>query len=498
MRKKEKSLRNIKRQLMKDSKISVEIISPNSNPKVVLTEEHISEIQSRRALGGDVFQQNMSRLLRSYSIGKSPLTIPHMVWDAKLNKHIASRSGKTSVYDHYDAVNNIVYEMCQSAGDGKAAKIEGDVISVRIHKPGVKYVAVVEVEKSSEKYRKNRPSYELIEEVADVVCYGENEFRDYLRNTYTKSNYYEGKLIDVNVDDVDMLEINRDINPRWVDSLVDYILRFGFITNIVVVPYQTVEGKIRYKIIDGNHRFMAKKQLISNGIFPMGKDGTVNKNKIQVLTLDWIDGNNTKLVHQICIQMNMTNKTWDVIDYIESFLKYFKNEGLIEEAKDYQLLSDIYKKYGEAMTALYLTVNTGLRNYQDGMGRVKEGKWICDKQIHHHITTPLLELYADIKADTKSYGDYTNTALQWLLTFVKVEMIKRLDDYSYHKLIAYFVERLQSGAYKKYRDVEDIREKLIPMLEDEFAKNFPIGKKEIEPNNFKFKTARKTIEHFID
>ena len=497
MNKQTKTTRNIKRALSKDSKLKVEIVSPVSLPKIEITDEHISEMQSRRALGGDVFQENMSRLLRSYSIGKTPLVIPHMVWDMNLNKHVASRTGKKSKYDHYDAVNNIVYEMCQSASDGKAAKVEGDVISVKIHRPGVQYVAVVEVEKTSEKYRKNRSSYALVEEVADVVCYGENEFRDYLRNTYTKDNYYEGKLVDVDVDDVDMLEINRDINPRWVQTLVDYILRFGFITNIVVVPYLSANGKIRYKIIDGNHRFMAKKQLIADGIFPMGKDGKINKNKIQVLTLDWIDGNNTKLVHQICIQMNMTNKTWDVIDYIESFLKYFKNEGLMEEARDYQLLSDIYKKYDGAMTPLYITVNTGLRNYGDGMGKVKEGKWICDKQIHTHITTPLLELYADIKADTKSYGQYTNTALQWLLTTVKVEMIKRLDDYSYHKLIAYFVDKLQTGAYKKYRDVDDIK-KLIPILENEFATHFPIGQKEPESNKFKFKTAKKTIEHFID
>jgi hypothetical protein len=177
---------------------------------------------------------------------------------------------------------------------------------------------------------------------------------------------------------------------------------------------------------------------------------------------------------------------------------YFKNEGLTEEQKDYQLLSDIYKKYDNAMTPLYITVNTGLRNYGDGMGKVKEGKWICDKQIHNHIVNPLLELYGDIKGDPKSYGEYTNTALQWLLTFIKVEMIKRLDDYSYHKLIAYFVQNLQSGKYKKYRDVVDIRESLIPALEEDFAVHFPIGKIDESPSNFKFKTARKTIEHFVD
>lgn len=490
--------RVIKQTLAKDSKLNVEIKTTKQKPYVKPTAEQVSVVQSARALGGDVFEQNMSKLLRGYSVGKTPLVIPHLVFDPKIMSHKPSVSGKKSVYDHFDAVNNIVYEMCQSASDGKAAKIEGDITSVKIYNPDMKYVAVVEVEKTSEKYRKNRSSYALVEELADVVCYGENEFRDYLRNTYTKNNYFEGKLIDVDVDDVDMLEVNRDINERWVQSLVDYILRFGFITNIVVVPYETKEGKNKYKIIDGNHRFMAKKQLIANGIFPMGNDGKVNKNKIQVLTLDWIDGNNTKLVHQICIQMNMTNKTWDIIDYIDSFLKYFKHESLTEEAKDYQLLSDIYKKYDNAMTPLYIMVNTSLRNYGDGMGKVKEGKWICDKQIHTHITTPLLELYGDIKADTKNYGEYTNTALQWLLTFVKVEMIKRLDDYSYHKLISYFVERLQSGAYKKYRDVDDIRDKLIPMLGEEFSLHFPIGQKETQPNSFKFKTARKTIEHFID
>jgi hypothetical protein len=493
--KKEKA---IKLKLAKDSKLDVKFKTTKQKPYVKPTAEQISAVQSARTIGGDVFQTNMSKLLRGYGVGKTPLIIPHMVFDPKVMTHKPSASGKKSIYDFHDAVNNIVYEMCQSASDGKAAKIEGDVISVKIYNPDMKYVAVVEVEKTSEKYRKNRASYALVEEVADVVCYGEAEFRNYLRQTYTKNNYYEGKLVDVDVDDVDMLEINRDINDRWVQSLVDYILTFGFITNIVVVPYETKEGKIRYKIIDGNHRFMAKKQLIADGIFPMGRDGSVNRNKIQVLNLDWIDGNNTKLVHQICIQMNMTNKSWAVIDYIESFLKYFKLEGLTEEAKDYQLLSDIYRKYDNAMVPLYITVNTGLRNYDDGMGKVKEGKWICDKQIHTHITTPLLELYGDIKGDSKSYGEYTNTALQWLLTFIKVEMIERLDDYSYHKLIAYFVDRLQSGAYKKYRDVDDIREKLIPMLKEEFAANFPIGEPEVNPSNFKFKTARKTIEHFAD
>jgi len=469
--------RKIEKALKADSNIEMKMVVKKKKPYIKPTDEQVSAVQSSRVIGGDVFQQNMSKLLRGYGVGKTPLIIPHLIFDTKTMKHVASASGKKSIYDHFDATNNIVYEMCQSASDGKTAKIEGDVISVRIYNPDVKYVAVIEVEKSSEKYRKNRSSYALVEEVADVVCYGESEFRDYLRNTYTKNNYYEGNLIDVDVDDVDMLEINRDINERWVQNLVDYILRFGFITNIVVVPYETKEGKIRYKIIDGNHRFMAKKQLIADGIFPMGKDGKLNKNKIQVLNLDWIDGNNTKLVHQICIQMNMSNKTWDIIDYIESFLKYFKSEGLTEEIKDYQLLSDIYKKYDNAMTPLYITVNTGMRNFGDAMGKVKEGKWVCDKQIHTHITTPLLELYSDIKGDPKNYGEYTNTALQWLLTFVKVEMIKRLDDYSYHKLIAYFIQNLQNGKYKKYRDVVDIRDSLIPKLEKDFTLNFPITQK---------------------
>ena len=52
------------------------------------------------------------------------------------------------------------------------------------------------------------------------------------------------EIIDVDVEDIDMLEINRDINERWVQSLVDYILKFGFLTNIVVVPYEAKNGKI--------------------------------------------------------------------------------------------------------------------------------------------------------------------------------------------------------------------------------------------------------------
>ena len=489
--------RKIKSKLSKIENVEVEYKTTKSKPYEKPTDEEVSRVQSNRAKGGDVFQQNMSKLLRGYSIGKTKLSIPHLVFDVKTMAHKPSASGKMSIYDHFDAVNDIVYEMFQSASDGKAAKIEGDVISVKMYNPNSIYVAVVEVEKTSEKYRKNRSSYALIEEAADVVCYGEDEFRQYLRNTYTKNNYQEGKMIDVDVDDIDMLEINRDINERWVQSLVDYILKYGFITNIVVVPYETKDGKIRYKIIDGNHRFCAKKQLIADGIFPMGNDGSINKNKIQVLNLDWIDGNNTKLVHQICIQMNMTNKSWDVIDYIDSFVKYFKMEGMVQEENDYQILKDIYKKYDSAMTPLYLAVNTGLRTYSDGMGKVKEGKWICDKQIHMHITTPLLELYEDIRSDSNAYGKYTNTALQWLLTYVKTEMIERLDDYSYHKLISYFVDRLQSGAYKQHRDIDSVKEILIPELKADFSEKFPIGKIDKSGGGFKFKTARKTIEHFV-
>lgn len=462
------------------------------------TAKQVSEVQSARTIGGDIFQRNMTKELNRFGVGKTSLIIPHMVFDHKLGKHKPAPSGKKSVYDFHDEVNNIVYEMCQSASDGKAAKIEGDVTSARIYNPDIKYVAVVEVERNSEKYRTNRSSYNLIEDVCDVVCYGEDEFRDYLANTYTPKNYNEGKLVDINIDDIDMLEINRDINDKWVDTLVQEILRLGFTTNIVVVPYETKEGNRRYKIIDGNHRFTAKKKLMSMGIFPIGKDGKLNRNKIQVLELDWINGNNTKLVHQICIQMNMTNKTWDVIDYIESFLKYYKMEGMREQEKDYQLLMEAYYKYDKSMTALYLIVNESLRNYADGMGKVKVGKWVCDKYKYNHITLPILDLYSDITLDPVTFGNYTKSALQWLLTFIKLEMINRIDDFSYTKLFDYFQKTLKEGAYKQYRDVNDIRDRLIPKLEAEFEVLFPIGVKEDPSEPYKYKTARKTIHHFVD
>jgi hypothetical protein len=76
-------------------------------------------------------------------------------------------------------------------------------------------------------------------------------------------------------------------------------------------------------------------------------------------------------------------------------------------------------------------------------------------------------------------------------------MIKRLDDYSYHKLISYFVDNLQKGEYKQYRDVDSVKESLIPKLEEDFSEKFPIGKIDNSGKSFKFKTARKTIEHFV-
>jgi hypothetical protein len=469
--------RKIEKTLKEDPNLKVEMSLEKKQPYIKgrksfvqkATSEEFSKIAKDNVERGDIFQTNASNQIRSYGIGNTPLTIPHIIPLTRVASVV-----KQSIYDFYDASNGIVYEMTSNIGNSKAAKIEGDILSVKIWNPDTRYIAVVETEKNSETYRKNRSSFDLIEEQVDLVIYGEDELSKFLKDTYSPKNYHEGKLIDVDINEVDMLEVNREINEKWVDSLIDYILRFGFITNIVVVPYRSENGSIRYKIIDGNHRFSAKKKLIESGIFPMGKDGSANKNKIQVLSLDWIDGNNTKLVHQICIQMNMTNKSWDNYDYIQSYIKFFHNEGLERQLNDYQLLANTYNEFGQSMTALYITVNEGLRNYDKGMGRVKEGKWECDKSIYNHITRPILDLLKEIRDNEATAGKFTNTALQSLLTFVKMEMISRYEDSTFIKLFDGFRAEIIKGRYKRYFDVNGVKEVLIPKLEKEFNKTYPI------------------------
>ena len=78
-------------------------------------------------------------------------------------------------------------------------------------------------------------------------------------------------------------------------------------------------------------------------------------------------------------------------------------------------------------------------------------------------------------------------------------MIKRIDDFSFLKLFKHFVTNIQSGKYKMHNDVTEVKENLIPKLAADFEKHFPIGTKDENPlENFKYLTARKTIEHFID
>ncbi len=464
--------RKIKRNLEKIPNSNITMATEKQAPKRTKNDmasklEH-SKVAKQNVSDGAKFQNDMAEVLRQHGIGNTKLRIPHII-------PVTGQASKNKIseYDFFDEINNIVYEMTTCIGNSKAAKIEGDILSVKVWNPNSEYIAIVEVEKGSEIYRKNKPSFDLIEEQVDRVIYGEDELRSYLRELYTKSEYYEGDLIEVDIDDIDMLETNRDINYKWVDTLYDYMIKYGCITNIVVVPYEK-DGKLRYKIIDGNHRFEAKKKLIKNNIFPKKKDGVVNPNKIQVYNLDWIDGNNNGLVHRICIQMNMTNKAWDNYDYIQSYIKFFDIEGLTSESADYQLLASVYNEFGQSMTALYITVNEGLRNYEKGMGKVKEGKWSCDREIYNHITRDLLDLMREITDNQAQYGKYTKTALQWLLTFVKIEMIERHKSGDFIKLFSYFKKNIASGKYKKYANIELVKEDLMPKLKEDFANKFPI------------------------
>ena len=467
--------RKIKRNLEKIPNVNITMTTQKQLPRKVKNtnaskSEH-SNVAKQNVLDGAVFQNDMTNILRTYGIGKTKLRIPHIIpVTGKPSKN------KISEYDFYDEINNIVYEMTTCIGNSKAGKMEGDVLSVKIWNPDSEYIAIVEVEKGSEAYRKNKPSFDLIEEQVDRVIYGEDELREHLRNVYQKTDYYEGNLIDINIDDIDMLETNRDINSKWVDTLYDYILKYGFITNIVVVPY-IKDGNLRYKIIDGNHRFEAKKRLIANGIYPKNKEGVLNTNKIQVYNLEWIDGNNNGLVHRICIQMNMTNKAWDNYDYIQSYIKFFDIEGLTTQLADYELLASVYNEFGQSMTALYLTVNEGLMNYEKGMGKVKEGKWACDREIYNHITRDLLDLMREITENNTKYGKYTKSALQWLLTFVKIAMIERHKSGDFIKLFSYFKKNIASGKYKQYANIELVKQDLIPELSKDFANKFPVNAK---------------------
>ena len=173
----------------------------------------------------------------------------------------------------------------------------------------------------------------------------------------------------------------------------------------------------------------------------------------------------------------MTNKAWDNYDYIHSYINFFDIEGLTTQLADYELLASVYNEFGQSMTALYLTVNEGLMNYEKGMGKVKEGKWACDREIYNHITRDLLDLMREITENNTKYGKYTKSALQWLLTFVKIAMIERHKSGDFIKLFSYFKKNIASGKYKQYANIELVKQDLIPELSKDFANKFPVNAK---------------------
>ena len=147
--------------------------------------------------------------------------------------------------------------------------------------------------------------------------------------------------------DIVSSKVNREVSLPHVDRMKNLILKNGFADAIKVSPLGS-----KYISIEGQHRIQA---LVSLGV-----------SEIPCLVIDWVDSQHkVDEFQQFIIDLNASNKTWSLIDYIKSH----SDKG--DENYSY-LLSKINEAKGLISAGAVASMYTGERR---GNSVLKQGNY---------------------------------------------------------------------------------------------------------------------------
>lgn len=159
------------------------------------------------------------------------------------------------------------------------------------------------------------------------------------------------------------LPMNREVNPKHVESMVKSINKMGCIRDIIVVKTKVFEGIPKTYVIDGQHLLNA----LIRGNMPVS---------YRELKLDTVE----EIVSSMAM-LNNSSKSWGLMDYVNAY-KVVNN--------DYMKLLKYINMYNLEPTMIGMIATTGSKT---GISKlIKEGRF----EISNSRTEAMCKEFSDI------------------------------------------------------------------------------------------------------
>tara|TARA_R110000787_G_scaffold102719_1_gene208849 strand:+ start:599 stop:1363 length:765 start_codon:yes stop_codon:yes gene_type:complete len=189
------------------------------------------------------------------------------------------------------------------------------------------------------------------------------------------------------IQSIDILnsDINREVSLPHVDRMKKLILKNGFADAIKVSPSGS-----KFISIEGQHRVQA---LVSLGV-----------KEIPCLIIDWVDSQNkVNDFQQFVIDLNASNKTWSIIDYIKSHAK-------VGDKNYSYLLKKIREAKGLISAGAVASMYSGERR---GNSILKKGDYFpCDEVFSDKIFSECLDLVSRCGKDKVTFRFINNLSVR--------------------------------------------------------------------------------------
>lgn len=188
-------------------------------------------------------------------------------------------------------------------------------------------------------------------------------------------------------------ELNRDKDFAQVEHLAKLIIKYGFTSQITVVPEaKWVRGKIvktgKYMLIDGHHRLAAVKYL--RDMF-----GYVIE-KLPTIIIDSVTTLEPEKVQELMTNLNTNTISWKIPNYIRSHRNGAKQQNNQPKYFAYNTLTELYdicKANGLKPARLLYRVGPVLYKNQSlhiDLQSIKDGKYRLSKREKEEYMMPFI------------------------------------------------------------------------------------------------------------
>ena len=236
------------------------------------------------------------------------------------------------------------------------------------------------------------------------------------------------KLKDL-VKECNLLEFNRDIQPRHVEKMVKSVINCGLLRLPILGDISKFD-KRELVIIDGQHLCTALTQLDP-------------KNAVkEVECIIKVYQNKGEVIRDIA-KLNNTQKTWNDEDYLYAWVKFGK-----DNLNHYSAYSDLYNQYEnfEGIPCSFL-IDLFAKNKDD----FKEGKLeFRDREF----SMKLLQICYKLKVDFKKPSQSLHGLRLWAFD----RKFKEKRDINFQKLESRLFDALRNNKSREFSNREEFRE----------------------------------------